>query len=220
MADPQAAALTSLESPTMVSAGGNAPVMAMIEHVSQSECRMRSVNVFEIGERLEFSFSVHGAAPIPLAGTVTNRRKNGPRYAYVLSMRTTPPQAEGIARATEIVRERVPGHAPDVPTGNGLTRASVRIPVNFEVRYTRAGSPAAIARATNISTGGLLMNTSDELPVGASLEMQIPLGADLLAVHGRIVAHQRQILSYNIAFYEISNEARDTIARFIEIHAT
>jgi hypothetical protein len=219
MPDPQAAGLSSLEAPTMVSTGGHAPVMAMIEHASQSECRMRSVNVFEVGERLDFSLSLHGAPPVLLAGTITSRKKNGPRYAYVLAMRTTPPQAEAIARATEIAHGRTVGHAPDVHTGNGLTRASVRIPVDFEMHYTHAGSPASVARATNISTGGILMNTSDELPVGASLEMQLPLGDAPTAVHGRVVAHQRQILSYNIAFYEISNEARESIARFIETHA-
>jgi hypothetical protein len=216
MPDPQAAGLSSLEAPTMVSTGGHAPVMAMIEHASQSECRMRSVNVFEVGERLEFSLSIHGAPPIPLAGTITSRKKNGPRYAYVLSMKTTPPQAEAIARATEIVRGRAVEHAPDVHTGNGLTRASVRVPIDFEMHYTHVGSPPSVARATNISTGGILMNTSDELPVGASIEMHLPLGNEPIAVHGRIVAHQRQILSYNIAFYEISHEARDIIARFID----
>jgi len=202
----------------MVSAEGKAPVMAIIEHASHDECRMRSVNLFEIGERLEFSLSVHGAPAVTLSGAVLGRKQNGPRYAYVVTMRTTPAQAEAITKAADVARDRVVPHGPDMPTGNGLTRASVRIPVDFEVRYTQLGSTARIARATNISTGGILMNTADELPVGAAIELDIPLGSEHVAAHGRIVAHQQLSPNYNVAFYRITNEARDNIARFIETH--
>jgi PilZ domain len=220
MPDPHAAALASLEAPTMVSAGTGAPVMAIVEHASHNECRMRSVSVFDIGERLEFSLSVPGAPPIgTLSGTVISRKQNGARYAYVLTIRTSPSQAEGIARAAEVAHERSQVRAPDVPTENGLTRTSVRIPVDFELRYAQPGSAARVARATNISTGGVLMNCSDILPVGASLELEIPLGSQTVTVNGRIVAHQQQSPNYNVAFYDITDEARDTIARFIESHS-
>jgi hypothetical protein len=215
--DPYAAALASLEAPTMVSTGSGAPVMAIVEHTSHNECRMRSVSVFEIGDRLEFALSVHGAPPIgTLSGTVTSRKQNGARYAYVLTIRTTPAQAEAIAKAAAVAHERSQVHAPDVPTENGLTRASVRISVDFEVRYTQLGSTSRVARATNISTGGVLMNSTDVLPVGASLAMQIPLGSESVTIHGRIVAHQQQSPNYNVAFYDITDEARDAIASFIK----
>jgi hypothetical protein len=65
----------------------------------------------------------------------------------------------------------------------------------------------------------VLMNCSDILPVGASLELKIPLGSQTVTVNGRIVAHQQQSPNYNVAFYDITDEARDTIARFIESHS-
>lgn len=202
----------------MVSVDGSAPVMAIIEHAGDSECRMRSMNVFNVGDRLEFPFSVYGAPAIALSGTVVSRKQIGPRYVYVVSLQAAPPQAQAIVKATETARRRSTGPTPDVHTDNGLTRASVRIPIDAEVRYIRSGSPARSARATNISTGGVLIKTTDELPVGASLELEIPLGAERISVHGRIVAHLHLTPNYNVAFYDMTNEARDTIARFIETH--
>jgi len=203
----------------MVSTGGNAPVMAIIEYASQSECRMRSMNVFNVGDRLEFPLAVHGAPAIALSGTVVNRKQIGPRYAYVLALLVAPVQAEAIVKATQAAHGRSPGHAPDVHTGNGLTRTSVRVPIDVEVQYSQRGLPARVARSTNISTGGLLMQTSDELLVGASLELQIPLATERVSVHGRIVAHQHMTPNYNVAFYHMTDEAREIIARFVETHA-
>jgi hypothetical protein len=201
----------------MIRADGSAPVMAIIEHVSAHECRLRSVNVFEIGERLDFTVSVHGAPTIALSGKVVSRKENGARHAYVLALATTLAQTEAIAKANDAGRHRA-AHAPDVHTGNGLTRAALRVPVDFDVLYTLAGSSARTARATNISIGGVLMNTTAELPVGAAIEMKIPLGDERVSVNGRIVAHQEMSPNYNVAFYEMSDEVRERIARFIEHH--
>jgi PilZ domain len=200
----------------MVSVDGRAPVMAIIEQATQSECRMRSMNAFEAGDRLEFPLAVHGSPTLALSGIVLSREKIGPRYAYVLALEPEPVQAEALARVTQAAHTRSPGPTPDVHTGNGLTRASIRIPVDFEVSYMQSGSPARTARATNISTGGVLMKTTDELPVGASLELGILLAHERVSVHGRVVAHQHGTPNYNVAFYHMTNEARDIIARFID----
>lgn len=217
MSDPETT-LASLEAPSMIRVDGSAPVMAIIEHVSAHECRLRAVSVFEIGERLDFTVSVHGAPTIALSGKIVTRKQSGARHAYVLALATTLAQAEAIAKANDAGRRRV-GHAPDVHTENGLTRAALRIPVDFDVFYTLSGSTARSARATNISAGGVLMNTTAELPVGASIEMKVPLGDERVTVHGRIVAHQEMSPNYNVAFYEMSDEARESIARFVESHA-
>lgn len=201
----------------MIRADGSAPVMAIIEHVSAHECRLRSVNIFEVGERLDFTVSVHGAPTIALSGKVVSRKENGARHAYVLALATTLAQTEAIAKANDAGRHRV-AHAPDVHTENGLTRAALRIPVDFDVLYTLGGSVARIARATNVSIGGVLMNTTAELAVGAAIEMKFSLRDERVSVNGRIVAHQEMSPNYNVAFYEMSDEVRERIARFIDHH--
>ncbi len=199
----------------MVNEGtGTSSVMAIIEHVSAAECRMRSVHGFPIGTRLEFNFAVHGAPAVPLCGKIVASKQNGPRHAYVVALQSAGDQAEAIAQAAEAAHARATAQA-DVQHIDGLTRAGVRVPVDFVVRYARLGSSKRNAKAINISTGGVHMNTDDEIPVGASIDLEIPLGSQNVSVRGRVVAHQDFSPNYNVAFFEVTNEAREYLARFI-----
>lgn len=201
----------------MVSAGGGSPVMAFIETLTATECRMRSVNVFPIGARVAFELAIHGTPSMVLQGTIGSIKQNGPRFSYVVSLHTTPLQAEAMLRAVERAGSRAGTQAADPKTDNGLTRASIRIAVDVELQYARPGGPARTARAVNISTGGIYMNAGEDIPIGAAIELDIPLGgAQRIKVHGRIVAHQRPIPNYNVAFYEMTSEAHESIARFID----
>jgi hypothetical protein len=215
MGEQQLTASTSLEAPTMVNVGdGTSPVMAIIEHLSTHECRMRSVNAFAIGATIDFSVAIHGAPTVPLRGNIVSCKQNGARFAYAVALQSSDPQTDAIGRVIAAVIARKVAH-PGVPAGDGLTRASVRVPVDSELRYT-LGSGWAPARATNISTGGLHMNTRDQIPVGASIELAIPLDSAHVTVHGRIVAHQEMSPNYNIAFYDLHDETREVIARFVQ----
>jgi hypothetical protein len=214
----QQAGLASIEAPTMVHTNGAPPVLAIIEHASAAECRMRSVNFFEVGAELEFSIAIHGAPTVALRGTVVSRRQNGSRHEYIVTLRTTIEQAEAIAKATQLARERAASHLPDVQTGNRLTRTNLRIPVDFALRYTQPGAEPRSARATNLSIGGILMNTDDLLPIGTSIQMDLPIEDFFVTVLGRIVAHQAMSPNYNVAFYEVRKEAHDSIMRFIDEH--
>jgi hypothetical protein len=213
MADSRPAPLSSLEVPTMVSDGrGTSSVMAIIEHLSPSECRMRSVHGFPVGGQIEFTVSVHGAAPVPLRGEIAASKQNGARYAYVVVLQNATDHAEAIAKANGAARARAQA---EVKSIEGLTRSSVRVPVDFMLRYKQLGLGARAAHAINLSTGGVHMNTDDEIPVGASIDLEIPLGGQHVSVRGRIVAHQAMSPNYNVAFFEVTNEARENLARFV-----
>ncbi|HTX57169.1 MAG TPA: PilZ domain-containing protein [Candidatus Acidoferrales bacterium] len=212
MDDLQPAALSSLEVPTMVS-GGDAPVMAIIEHLSAAECRMRSVHAFAIGTQIDFDVAVHGAPTVSLRGTIVSRKQNGARFAYVTTIQSGDVHVEAIAKANDAARARA--RTEEVQTGTGLTRVNQRVAVDFVLHYSRHGSETRTARATNISTGGVHMNTPDEIPVGAAIEMELPLENRRLSLRGRVVAHQALSPNYNVAFFEITNEARENLARFI-----
>lgn len=216
MGEDEATALTSLEVPTMVGVDGRSPVMAMIENLSAAECRMRSVNVFAIGAHIAFELAIHGTPTLVLQGTIGSIKQNGPRFSYVVSLNGTAPQADAIRQAVELARKRVTRQTADIKTDTGLTRSSVRVPVDLELRYARPGGPPRTARALNISTGGIHMNADDDIPVGTQVELDIPLGTQHIKVHGRIVAHQGASPNYNVAFYEMTGEAREHLARFIK----
>ena len=219
MLQPQDATLVSLESPTMLSADGGSPVMAIIEHLTATECRMRSVNQFEIGASAEFSVVVHGVPPIALRGTIETCRPNGPRKIYTLQLETSFRQSEAIAFAVRKALARIAARAQDAPSNNGLTRASVRIPVDFALSYTQAGSEPRDAQATNISTGGLLMNCADSLQIGLNIQLRFLLGQEAVTIRGRIVAHQSMSPNYNIAFYDVPAQTTVALARYVADHA-
>jgi hypothetical protein len=205
----------SLEAPTMVTANGKSPVMAIIEHLSRSQCIMRSVNAFDIGAIVEFSAVIHGASSIPLNGTITTRTQNGPRCKYSVSLESSPSIAAAIEHAVDVARARAEGRRPDVHTNNGLTRASVRVPVDFALRFTVEKGAPQNGRATNISTGGILMNTQENLTVGTTLEIHFMLDDVPVSVRGRIVAHQESTPNYNIAFFDVREVVKETLARFV-----
>ncbi len=192
---------------------GASSVMAIIEHLSVTECRMRSVHGFPIGAQLDFNLSVHGAGTVPIRGRVVSSKQNGARYAYVLSLNAVD-QAEAIAKANEAAQVRAGAQA-DVKSIDGLTRTGVRVPVDFTLHYKKLGSGARRAHAINISTGGVHMNTEDEIAVGAAIDLEIPLGGESVTVRGRVVAHQEASPNYNVAFFEITHEARENLARFV-----
>ena len=200
----------------MANVTGGSPVMAMIENLSGTECRMRSVNVFAIGAHIAFELAVHGAPTLALQGTIASIKQNGPRFSYVVSLHGTPAQADAIRQTVELARSRAGRQTADVKTDNGLTRASVRIPVDFELQYTRPGGTSRTARALNISAGGIYMNVADDIPVGTALQLDVPLGSERVRVHGRVVSHQAASPNYNVAFYEMTGEVRERIAAFID----
>ncbi len=203
----------------MVNVIGGSPVMAMIENLSAAECRMRSVNAFAIGAHVAFELAIHGTPTLALQGTIASIKQNGPRFSYVVSLHGTPAQTDAIRQTVELARSRATRQATDVKTDNGLTRASVRIPVDFELQYTRPDGTSRTARALNISTGGVHMNVADDIPVGTALQLDVPLGSERVKVHGRVVAHQAASPNYNVAFYEMAGEARERIAAFIVRHS-
>lgn len=200
----------------MVKAAAGTPVMAIIENLNAAECRMRSVNAFAIGAHIAFDLAIHGTPTLALQGTISSSKQNGARFLYVVSLQGAASQAEAIRQAVELAHSRAARQAADVKTDNGLTRSSVRVPVDLELRYIRPGGASATARALNLSTGGIYMNAGDDIPVGTPVELEIPLGAERIKVHGRIVSHQAASPNYNIAFYEMTGEARERIAAFID----
>jgi PilZ domain len=210
------APVSSLESPTMISTGGDVSVVAIIEQITATECRLRSVTARAVGEIVEFAFAVPGASQTHLRGKIVSFTQVGPRYVFKISLDTSAAQAEAIAASLEVAKARAQRQSHDTPTGNGLTRSSVRVPVDCAVSYCKAGEVASRnARATNLSAGGILMNCADDLNVGGSYELRFSLDGVRIAVHGRVVAHQERSPNYNIAFHDVGEETRAAITHFV-----
>lgn len=210
----------SLECPTMASANGAAPVMAIIEELTPKTCRLRSINLFKIGDTLAFDFALRGAHMLKLEGRVLSSTLNGTRRSYTIVLHTSDEDAV-IAALDAAARFAVAHPIRDVHTGNGLTRASARIPVDMEVHYTVLGGSPKIGRAMNVSNGGIQLNSIDDIAVGSAVEMRfcLPGTEREFSAHARVVAHQQESPNYNMAFFSLSHEVREELEAFVKAHS-
>ena len=204
----------------MVSANGAAPVMAIIEDLTIKSCRLRSMNHFNIGDTVLFDFVIRGARKVTLSGKVLTCTQNEVRRTYTVALHET--DEDAIISALDCAqRWSVERPTPEAHTGTGLTRSSTRVPVDIALEYRTAGSAPRAARATNISTGGVLMNSDDDIAVGTAVELRLrlPNGTRHLIVQARIVAHQHRTPNYNMAFFSVAPDVKADLEAFVSLHA-
>lgn len=203
----------------MVSASGASSVMAIIEELTPKTCRLRSINVFKIGESVSFDFTLRGAQMLQLSGVVASTALNGTRRSYTIALQDI--DEDRIVAALDAAQRFAIAHpVRDVHTGNGLTRASARIPVQMDVEYRILGGPLKLGHATNVSSGGILLNSEDQIIVGSAVELKFTLPGTTrpLTVHGRVVAHQHESPNYNMAFYSVGADTRAELEAFVASH--
>lgn len=200
----------------MVSVNGASPAMGIIEQLDPKTCRLRSINTFERGDAVKFDFTLRGARKLELSGRVIDAMQSGARRSYTIALDAANEDAV-VAALDAAQRFAIARPMQDVQTGNGLTRTSARIPIDQELVYTVGGNPPRTARATNVSTGGILLNSRDEIAVGASIAVSFRLpGADHdITVSARVVAHQQETPNYNMAFFNVDPKVREELAAFV-----
>ena len=204
----------------MVSVNGASPVMGIIEDLNPKACRLRSINEFKVGDRASFDLALRGAKRLQLSGQILTAAENGARRSYTIVLKSA--DEDSIVAALEAGQRFAAARpAQDIQTANGLTRASARIPIDASLEYALAGGPTQTARATNVSTGGIQLNSTDDIRVGASIEVRFRLpGADHdITVHARVVAHQQESPNYNMAFYNVDPKVREELTAFVAAHA-
>ena len=103
------------------------------------------------------------------------------------------------------------------------TRAWVRLPIDWYVKYTILDPPGpeALGTTRDISAGGLRMGTRQSVPLGTRLSMKIntlALGRAIAAT-GRVVRCLQQgpeAYEWGVVFEEISEQDRMELNRKIE----
>ncbi len=208
----------SLEIPTMIKVNAaSAPVMGIIEEVTSTQVRLRSMSTFAEGDKLEFDLTLRGSPKQHLSGRIASAGQSGTRKVYVLSLKDLPQeQQHALGTAAMAAKAHVQANQDGQPTG-GLTRSSVRVPVDMEVRFKLDGGAEQIGRATDISTGGILLNFQTNIPVGTAVDLafRLPGGDRDYNATARVVAHQQQSPNYNMAFYSIDESVRAAIFAFV-----
>ena len=178
----------SIEAVTMLHARGISPVHAIIEQLSTSECRLRSVVLLNNDEPVEFEFAMFDARTT-IRGRVVARAQKGPRFLYsikLVGMKSA--EIDELSRILMLVHRKgamsrsLERMQQQLPTTDGLTRKAFRVPSQFSILYRTAKEELKIAQAANISAGGLLMTCADALVEGMAIELRITLPSDVLDV--------------------------------------
>jgi hypothetical protein len=200
----------------MLVQGEYPPVMGIVEHLNDEECRFRSLGRFDAGDVIRFDISPNGTAAVSLTGTVVSCTTTGPRRNYVLRFGDAKnPQPE-----PRIIPARHAARAPQAAP-SPLVRSAVRVPADFAVGFAHENGSIGSGYATNISEGGMHMVSSAELLVGAALELTFILpesGAQESVVEARIVARQATgdgRRSYNMAFFNLDKRVHTRIAAYV-----
>jgi hypothetical protein len=185
------AASSSLEHAATIASPGIAPAGAVIEHLTASECRLRTLEPFGYGEIIEFDFSAPGYDVVRVRGHVVERVTSGPRFCYRIRLeRMTAKETDDLARAVaetyrQQTRSRARARAVDrLPvTSDGLTRTQVRVPAEFSMEYRTPRDAFKRGFAADVSAGGLSMRCTDALVPGENLELRFTLPSECLEVY-------------------------------------
>jgi hypothetical protein len=163
---------------------------AVIEHISATECRLRSVMFFEQGSVLSFDFVISGKTVVHLHGRVVARASNGPRFNYRLMLdRTTPQETDELARMLAQAHQRkakarsLERAIASIPTTDGPARKSLRVMTKFPVQYRSAKEDFREGKALDVSSGGLALECDVALVAGMTIELKFTLPSDVLSVY-------------------------------------
>jgi hypothetical protein len=176
----------SLEFSTTVSARGLAPAQAVIEYLTVSEARLRSVLLFDHNSTVEFSFGLSGRPSVIARGRIASRTQSGPRFIYrVVLDRMSGSEADELARTVNEAHRRIAmsrSLARTIPTTDGLTRKAVRVSSEFELQIRTAKEQPKPARCADISAGGMMIACRETLVDGMAVEVRFTLPQDVLDV--------------------------------------
>jgi hypothetical protein len=184
------AAPSSLEFPTTVSARGLAPAQAIIEHLTVSEARLRSVLLFDHNSTVEFSFGLSGRPTVIARGRIVSRTQKGPRFIYrVVLDRMSGSEADELARTVNEAHRRtalsksLERKVRALPTTDGLTRRTVRVSSEFELQFRTAKEAFKAARCADVSAGGMMIACHEVLVVGMAIEVRFTLPSEVLEAY-------------------------------------
>lgn len=217
----------SLEYETTVSARGIAPANAVVEHIDGSQCRLRTIVLFDLGDTIEFSLSSTGKGEVVVRGTVAECTIKGHRFVY--DMRLDRMSANEIAALRKVLDalhaldELADSIEPEAGPAaiDDLLRACARIPANFDITFRTPAFDFKPAKAVDISRSGLLMNCSELLVPGVPVEVRITLPgrkAKEIALAARVVTRQEAhggTFLYGLALTCVGDHERGLLDRYV-----
>lgn len=215
--------LVSLEYETTVSARGIAPANAVVEQIDASQCRLRTIVLFDPGDSIEFALARSGGGEAAVRGTVATRLSKGPRFVYIIRLdRMSAKEIDALNETLDDLDESAAEPEIQPASPDGLTRASLRVPVNFDITFRTPAIDFRPAKAIDISTSGLMMSCDELLVPGVPVELRLSLpgrrSAKELTLGARVVTRQEPLKGtflYGLALTCVSNRLRGQLDRYV-----
>jgi hypothetical protein len=213
----------SLELPVMLHVGEKAAVMGIIEALTPQRCRLRSLAPFHAGTTLSFTIRGNHHEELALRGRVESVTSKPPRVHHELVLDPLEvTQRKTLSEIVESQQQRANDKTLAELSHSPLLRTGSRVPVDFELAYSVEGGPYGVARAENISTGGMMIVADNDLGLGSTIDVTFHLPNSHepeLNAASRVVAHRpagdgRTV--HHLAFFNLDPAVRERIARFVE----
>jgi len=225
MSEPERVA--SLEYETTVSARGIAPANAVVEQIDGTQCRLRTVVLFDVGETIEFSLRSRGRGEVIVRGTVAAYEIKVHRFVYV--MRLDRMSASEIAALRKVIDALdaldrfAEADVTELPPAaiEDLIRTCARIPVDFAITFRTPAVDFKPAKAVDLSRSGLLMSCDEVLAPGAPLEVRFTLPgrkAKEVTFAARVVTRQeprKGSFLYGLAVTHIDDQERGLLDGYV-----
>jgi hypothetical protein len=212
------ATVSSLEHAATIEAHGLTPVNAIIEHLTVSEARLRTVVSLDNGDTVSFDFSVAGHPTIYVRGYVLARTASGTRFVYRIRLeRLSKMESDELVRAVaETYRRQARSRLQDrvmqtITTTDTLVRSNVRVPAQFPIFFRTARASAITAKAQDVSRGGLSITCSQGLLQGETIELRFTLPSEPLT------AYPEQTAILDLKTREVKRERADLRRPFEEM---
>ena len=184
-----AAASIVLEHETTVHSRNVSGASATVEHITSSQCRLRTVAMLVRNDIVEFEFGIAGCPSARAIGRVISRVPAGQRFSYIVMLdQMSAAQTDALARAISDVYRRyalsrsLERHVANLPTTDRV-RSDVRVVSPIAVQYRADKGELLPGKAGDISGGGLSLICPSSLLLGMFVELRFTLPSDVLTVY-------------------------------------
>ncbi len=208
-----------LEHETTVNSRNVAGASAIVEHITSSQCRLRSVAMFVRNDVVEFEIGIPGSPSARAIGRVISRVSAGQRFSYLIMLdQMSAAQTDALARAiAEVYRRQalsrtLERHVAELPSTDRI-RSDVRVVSQVAVQYRADKGELLPGKAGDISSGGLSLLCRSSLLVGMVVELRFTLPSDVLTVY------PEETLTFDLRTASFKGAGRADLRRPFELMA-
>lgn len=190
---------------------------AIVEHITSSQCRLRTVALLVRNDVVEFEFGMPGRPPARAIGRVISRVSAGQRFAYLVMLdQMSAAQTDALARAVSEVYRRyalsrsLERQVANLPSSD-RARSDVRVVSQIAVQYRADQGEWLPGKAGDISSGGLSLACPSTLLVGMFAELRFTLPSDVLK------AYPEETLAFDLHTATFKGAGRADLRRPFEL---